>query len=137
MSINRFHFAEALRSLGNAEVFIGAFDSAAVSVPGAAVDPAPANTGNGTFSAIVGKANAPSEVISIGMTSATTFTVTGSLSGAQTAGVALGAYVSHPVPHPRTGCHAIARTDDHRGTSAGPAYGRSSTLLPTLQCFAA
>lgn len=81
MTIHRYQFQKALLALGNAEVLVGAFNSAVVSVPGAAVDPAPGNTGNGTVGSLLGKANAPSEVITLVATSATSFTVTGSLSG--------------------------------------------------------
>jgi hypothetical protein len=94
MTIHRFALSQALRALGNAEVFVGAFNSSALTVPGAAVDPAPGNTGNGTVGAIVGKANKPSEVITITMLTATTFTVVGSVSGAMPNGAALGAYTS-------------------------------------------
>lgn len=65
-----------------------------LSTPGAAVDPAPANTGNGSISAIVGKVGGVSETITITMLTATTFSVVGSVSGAMANGAALGAYTS-------------------------------------------
>jgi hypothetical protein len=94
VSVWRHHLTKALLELGNVEVFVGAYNSSTISVPGAAVDPAPGNTGNGTISSIVGKARAPTETITVTMLSATTFSVVGSVSGAQTPGAALGAYTS-------------------------------------------
>lgn len=55
------------------------------SIPAAAVDPAPANTGNGTVSGIAGKEAAPVETITLTCTAAAanagTFSVRGSVSG--------------------------------------------------------
>jgi hypothetical protein len=55
------------------------------SVPGAAVDPAPANTGNGTVTGIAGKVGAPVEVITLTCIAVAanggTFNVVGSVSG--------------------------------------------------------
>ena len=82
MSIWRHQLSAALRELGNAEVLIGAYNSSALSIPGAAVDPAPGNTGNGTVGSLVGKARAPSEVITLTALTPTTFSVVGSLTGA-------------------------------------------------------
>jgi hypothetical protein len=94
MSVHRHQLLQALRALGNVDVFVGAYNSNAVSTAAAAVDPGLNNIGNGTISAITGKARAPTEIITITMLSATTFSVAGSVSGPQTPGAALGAYTS-------------------------------------------
>lgn len=64
------------------------------SLPAAAVDPAPANTGNGTVGSIVGKAGAPTETITLTATSSSNFTVTGSVSGALAAATVGSPYTS-------------------------------------------
>jgi len=82
VSVYRHTLTQALNELGNVEVYVGAYNSSTISVPTAAVDPAPSNTGNGTVGSLVGKARAPTEVITLTALTATTFSVVGSISGA-------------------------------------------------------
>jgi hypothetical protein len=81
MPIHRFGLSQALRALGNAEMLVGPYNSAALSV-GVVTVPPPVNTGNGTFGAITGKIRGPSSIVTLIATSATNFTVNDSVVGA-------------------------------------------------------